>query len=426
VKLFGWFALSTGLTVAISYLVTNALTRPIMSEPRIAKLLDESKQVSSVIASLFWTNDDQGKRVSSIIKWTSLAVIGSIVWLECTAFVDFSFWMAGYQKVSGEQDIFFRFLALFLLSFFIIYFVLRYGVRGFVFADLLHSPLIGLAAVVLLFGAWFLALNPVAPRTPISLDWFTPLLASPDPWLGIPFASGIVFALHVLILNTTQIVCSEHHWFRLWLMGEKELQRQRSGSVITAAVWILMLPIGFVAFQIANAPGEAAIAGLLGTLGQWSVLFLAFFWVGATAALFSTADVQVYSALLVNRFDVVTGELNHASLRTSAIAPISLAVSVVFAGLYTLMRVFEIPLEKILFSVVPFVTVLLPAFVHFYLGREVRAWVLGLSITGYLALVALGFVVAEANFFATLSAVFVPVVVTFATLKFVPRRGTDS
>ncbi|MBV9931913.1 MAG: hypothetical protein JO013_13350 [Alphaproteobacteria bacterium] len=94
-KLFGWMALATSVTICCGAFVTMRLTKPLMLNRRIAKLLFRQDQVASVIATLFWSPTAGGRWLSWLVKWTSLAVIFSIIWLECTAFVDLTFWLLG-------------------------------------------------------------------------------------------------------------------------------------------------------------------------------------------------------------------------------------------------------------------------------------------------------------------------------------------
>lgn len=302
-----------------------------------------------------------------------------------------------------------------------IFFVFRYGIRGFVFAELLHSPLIGIAALVLLFtslwatwGMWTFREIPSLTR---------PLLN--DAALGINYASPWLFAAHVLVLNSTQVVCSEHHWFRLWLLGKKELRRQPSAAGTTAGLWLVMLPIGFLAVLLTpppGAPGEPTVAALLTAFPNMSVIIGFIFWMGATAALFSTTDTQIYSALLVSRFDPVSGTLADAQITPQRSLRWSLSLSLLFAGAYAGVRALNIPLEKIIFAVVPFCTVLFPAFLHFRYGKNVRFAVLATSVTGYLIMIGIGFAKPALNFYFTLSAVFVPVAIGYLTLPAVRSR----
>jgi hypothetical protein len=419
VKLFGWFALSTGITIILSAPVTIALTRPLLKDDRIKRLLVHNDQVASVISSLFWSNDKTGRATSRIIQRISLAVLLSIIWLECTAFVDLSFWLAGQPHAVDPEALLWRFATLFGVAFLILYFVLRYGIRGFVFADLLHSPIIGVVALTLLGGAVYLIWGQLSTFDDY-VELTTPLLS--EPVFGIPFASGWIFASHVLVLNLFQIVCTEHHWFRMWLLGEKELKRQPTGTVVTGAIWLVMLPIGFIAFAVAGQPGEAAVAGLLAQLQGVSAAFILLFWIGATAALFSTVDMQIYSTLLVSRFNPENGELKRTEMTFLRSLVWSVGLALFFALAYVGVRAAALPLEKIIFVVVPLCTVLLPAFVHYALGRSVQPWVLLLSFLGYVAIAGLGFILPQYNFAATLSAVFVPVIVTILTLPLTRRR----
>lgn len=418
-KLFGLFALSTGITIALSAPVTRWLTRPFLADARISQLFKANDQVSSVIATLFWSDTPSGRACSTVVKWISLLVIAAIIWVECTAFVDLTFWVAGYTVASDPSVLLWRFVAMALVVLLIVYFVLRYGIRGFVFADLLHTPLIAIAAISLLVGALWLATQSL-PDLALS-EIIAPVLSAPDPVIGVH--PGWIFAAHVLVLNLFQVTCTEHHWFRMWLFGETELSRQFRGTALTGLVWLAMLPVGFLAFFVSNAPGEAAIGSLVPALSDLFSWFGVLFWIGATAALFSTADMQIYSGLLVSRFNASRGCLEDISLNPLKSLLWAACVALAFAAAYTGARAAALPLEKIIFVMVPMCTVLLPAFLHFRWKRVVMPWVLVLSLFGYGTMAALGFRVEEHNFFFTLSAVFVPLLVSVLTLPFVPRRA---
>lgn len=418
-KLFGLFALATGITIALSSPVTKALSRPFLKDERIGALFRSNDQVSSVIATLFWSNTNAGIASARIAKWVSLVVILSIIWLECTAFIDLSFWIAGYTDPSDRALLPARFIAMFVVAFAIIFFVLRYGIRGFVFADLLHTPIIALAAVSILVGALWIS-RPTWPEF-LTAEFWSPVLSQPDPVFGVP--PGLIFATHVLVLNLFQITCTEHHWFRMWLFGETELSRQSRGTAFTGLIWLIMLPVGFIAFSLSNTPGEAAIGALVPALGQLFSWFSILFWVGATAALFSTADMQIYSALLVSRFEPRTSTLHDISLTRATSLASAVVAATAFGLLYMAARAAALPLEKIIFVIVPMCIVLLPGFLHFRWGYQVRPEVLILSFVSYVSMAAWGFLVSAANFSFTLSAVFLPLLISVFSLPFIPRRG---
>lgn len=410
VKLFGWFSAATALTIIISAWVTNYLTRPVRNNPRVDRLLTQNDQVTGVIASLFWGETRDQKSLALMLKYVSLASILAIIWLEFTAFVDLTAFIHGIDNNISA-------IMMAVMVFSVVYFVLRYGIRGFVFADLLHAPLIGVAVVVLaiflVYSHWPISGHEVRTIT-------LPILST---------SQCILFAIHVLFLNVLQVVCSEPHWFRIWLLRDQEITQQPLGAGLTGALWLVMLPIGFFAYDILvqqvgadNARvGEPAIAALVATFGERSSIFLTLFWSAATAALFSTTDMQIYSALLVSRFDTKEGRIRDLQMSVFQARVGSAIIATTFAIIYWVVKASGIHLEKILFVIVPFGITLIPAFIHYRFGKEPRAWVIALSALLYIGVAAIGFMREDLNFYFTLSAVFVPVFIALATAPLMSR-----
>jgi len=426
-KVFGWFALGTALTIMISPIVTNKLTIPIRRTPRIRNLLERNDQVTGVIASLFWGESRDKRALAGALKYVSLFSILSVIWLEFTAFVDVTASLGGIG-VDTVEGMVARGAIMALAVFGVIYFVLRYGIRGFVFADLLHAPLIGVVVVtvvaVLGYTNW-----PLIQSIGISA-LLTPLLntsiAVPFTEWRLGYIEGLVFLLHVLVLNTLQIVCSEPHWFRVWLLGDKEITKQRLGSILTGLGWLLILPIGFIAFALTNSVGDDAIRGVLTSLSAVAGPLILVFWIGATAALFSTADIQAYSALLVERFDLRRGIIRDLDVGPTRALWTSLSIAVLFAIVYVGARYIALPIDKLLVVIVPSALVLSPAFIHYWLGREPRAWVIALSALGYGVVAGWGFTLPQQNLLVNLSAIFVPPAVALFTIYAVPRLKTPA
>jgi hypothetical protein len=163
---------------------------------------------------------------------------------EVMAFVELTAVVHGIESISA------RAILMAPLVFLVVFFVMNFGIRGFAFADLFLAPLIGLAALFLLY-ATTTHIMPTTSVLELRDLLVTPLLQ--DTIGGVPYAAGIVFALHVLCLNTLQIVCSEPHWFRMWLLGDKELTRQWPGAGLTGVGWLVMLPVGFSAYLMSGA-----------------------------------------------------------------------------------------------------------------------------------------------------------------------------
>jgi hypothetical protein len=412
-KVFGWFALATAITVLLSPSLTIPISNAIKRRRRVADLLAGNQQAAAVIANILWTDTANGHTLSRLVKYISITVIGSIVWLEFTAFTDLTLWLNGLSADDGANVGWIRFFLVFTMSFLVIFFVLRFGIRGFVFADLLHAPLIGFTALALAVSALWILSSGVGLRALPTLG--APLMA--DEFAGIPYGQAILFVGHVLVLNMCQIICSEHHWFRLWLLRDREITRQAFGTTATAILWLIMIPVGFVAFHLSGQPGEAAVAALVTQLGNMSLALVFIFWLGATAALFSTADMQVYAILLVSRFDPRTAQFKDFEIRRWWPFVAALLASLLFASAYVFVRWMGVPLEKLILVIVPSGTVLLPAFVQYARGREPQAWTVAASAIGYWIVAVYGFFTPESSYWATLSAVFIPAIVALLTFR---------
>ncbi|MEO7767898.1 MAG: hypothetical protein ABIS01_10740, partial [Ferruginibacter sp.] len=133
-----------------------------------------------------------------------------------------------------------------------------------------------------------------------------------------------------------QIICTEPHWFRLWLFKKTEITSQTKGVVSTGLIWIFFLFIGFSTFAITGEIGENAIGILLNKFISSNPYFIFFFWIAATGALFSTVDTQLYSILLVSRFKTSNGTLPVTSKRFGNPFILAVFATAIFALLYFL------------------------------------------------------------------------------------------
>jgi hypothetical protein len=412
VKLFGFFSLSTGITIMIGAAVTNFFTRRLLSDAHIAERLKTSDQTVGVIAMLLWSDSAAGRTLSRVTKWVSLVAIASIVWLEFTIFSDFTSSALGI----GSNAFAYRSLTVFATAFVVVFFVLYYGIRGFTFADFLHGPLISVAAVVLFIGVAIAYSGPNAPWNDMS-SFVAPVLS---------YWQGAVFAAHVLVLNCLQVLCTEPHWMRVWLLGDRETTKQVPAMASTAVFWLLMLAIGLTAAAASGKIGEEAIAALLGELATRSIVFVSVFWVAVTAALFSTADTQAYCFLLVWKFDPRSGSLTNIASQSFRPALLAVGAAALCSVAYFIVRSSALPVEKIIFVVIPSVVTLAPPIILKALGRIPLPFVLWISLIGYIAVATYGFIRPDTEFYATLSAVFVPLFVTVVLFWFCPRANEFS
>lgn len=347
-KLFGWVIFICGLALFGGSYVTNYFTKKIIKIPHIEKLINESSNTFGVIASLFHQEgNDRAIRNSSIVKYISLLNIIGVIWLEFSLFSDI------LSYVFQFQSIYLKTLVVFAAAFVIIFFTIRYGLRGFVFADFFHSPLILISVIVLLIGSVIFIANSGAIST--STNIFTPLLGIKET---------ILFAAHVMFLNAFLVFVTEGHWLRLWVFSNNEITVQKKSIFSTAVIWALLSIIGLLTFSQINDVGTVAVSTLILKLGDISYIFPLAFWIGATAALFSTSDTQVYSLLLVNSWKPKKGELSKSLTQNIKAFPISLLISIAFGIAYFLVRFINIPFEKIIFIIIPMCLNLLPAFVR--------------------------------------------------------------
>lgn len=400
-KLFGIFAFATGITLAFSSLITNPITKQFLQDSNIKKRFEDNDQVGGVIASLFWTNTNYNKRLAAIVKYISISATFAIIWLEVSLFSNFSSTYLHIDSIIGKTII--ATITFFTIS----YFVIQYGLRGFIFADLFHTPIIIVMGLVLI---GILVIKFVHGNFALTTHTF---LVPNLPW-----GMSALFGLHVLVLNLFQIICTEPHWFRLWLFKNTEMTSQAKGAVGTGLVWIFFLFIGFSTYAITGQTGEEAIGALLNKFSITNPYFVFFFWIAASGALFSTVDTQLYSILIVSRFKTSNGTLPNTSKRFTSPFSTTIFLSLVSGLLYFLATKFKdiLPFEKILFVIVPFSIVLLPLFVEKFTNRLPRIRTLLISVIGYIIVAALGFFLPQINFFATLSAIFFPVVLSTIVL----------
>jgi hypothetical protein len=238
----------------------------------------------------------------------------------------------------------------------IFYFTFRYGLRGFVFADLFQSPVVALASLFLLGGSLFLTFsvgNTIATAVRLR-DLFHPILTTRE---------CVLFAFHVSFVNLFLVLVTEPHWLRLWIFKSKETTLQLRAVGWTAGIWIVLTLVGFLAsFHSNGKVGEEAVVGLLSKLSVISPVFLVAFWLGGVAALFSSADAQIYSFLVVREFGLNTGKLRTRLMETLNPFRLSLMMSAAFAAIYYLVRILNVPFEKIIFFIIPLNLNIFPAF----------------------------------------------------------------
>lgn len=395
-KLFGYWVFWCAVTIFVGSFVTNYVTKRLCSTSYISSLLEAPDQVGGVIASVFWRNYKSARQTAALIRALSMLNIAAIIWLDFALFADIS------GRLIVPDVMLYRLLMLGFCCITIFYFTARYGLRGFVFADLFQSPAIVLATIVLLIGSAIAATT--SPNPPTTAAFFTPLLP--------PYAC-VLFALHVTFLNGLLVLTTEPHWLRVWIFREKETTLQVPSLSITAGIWVLLMVVGLLASHVSNGKfGEDAIVGILSRLTAISPVFLVAFWIGGVAALFASADAQIYSYLLVSDFDVSTGKLRQRLMAT--VKPMRLAAlfTLGFLTAYWTIRHFNIPLEKIIFIIVPFCLNSVPAFVLALMKRPQQPWYVASSVILYLSCAIRGLFQPSEEFTWTLAAALMPAMVS--------------
>jgi len=397
--------------------VTNGFTRRICLAEHVRRILESNDQVGGVIASIFWRPTREGRATARIVKYLSLANILALIWLDFALFADISTSLLGLSsRVSpglaglGRPDLRMSMLLLICSAFAVIFFTLRYGLRGVIFADLFQSPMILLGTSVVFVGC-IIALARHAGH-----DLTFSLL--------LPKASlfnGIVFALHVCCVNMALVLVTETHWLRLWIFRKREIEMQVRSIACTAGLWLLLIFIGFAAFPLSNGKvGEAAVQGLLQALAMLSPLLVVAFWIGGTAALFASADVQIYALLVVNEFDLKTGILRSKTMSTIRPFRDALVSSLLFGVAYYFVRLADIPFEKLVFLILPISLNLLPAFVRAARSLPQLPSLLLLSLGLYLFCLVVGLSQPRLEFGWTLMAAVMPCIV--ACIALIPMR----
>lgn len=397
---FGWILFVCSLTIWLGAFVTNHLTRKICAAPHVQRLLASPDQTGGIIASAFWRASRRSRRSSAIVKYISLINIFAVIWLEFSLLADVG------GTLLGLESLFSKAVLLFACTLSVFYFVLRFGLRGFVFTDIFQTPIIAVATLLLLVGA-ALAIWTTAP----DLTFGEIIAPAADFW------TLVIFSFHVLFLNLFLVVVTEPHWLRVWIFGDKETDLQAKSTFGTAIIWGLVILGGFAATGLApNAVGQDAVVSFVQSLGNISPAFFSVFWFAGIAALFTTADANVYSFLVVQGFDIKSGRLSQRTLETIRPALFAFVAAGVFVALFLGVRTLSLPFEKLIFLVIPLGLNLLPGLVQLSRQREPNGTFILLSLGGYATCSLIGLFQPERELLWTLLAAFVPVVISISLL----------
>lgn len=233
-----------------------------------------------------------------------------------------------------------------------------------------------------------------------------------------------MFACHVAVINFLQILSTEPHWMRMWLLRDKVPRLQVKSMGVTAFLWLVMLFHGFMAFALTQKVGDGSIAETVQKMSAITPLFLMLFWLAAIGALFSTADSQSYSFLLVWQFDAASGKLREKLMTNIRPFIYGVGVAGVFAAFYAMFIALEINTTKIIFAIMPTCVNLAIPFILLAFGRIPSAWVVLTSLAFYIPTVIISLVRPPTEFYWSLGGVFIPVFVALITMRICPETGT--
>lgn len=393
-KVFGLWVLICSVSIWLGGYFTNFFTKRIVSLSRVQTLLSSSTQSGGILASLCWSDSHDGKQSAALIKYISLLNIGAVIWLEFALFADIGGEIFGFTSLPVKTAI------IAATSFAVIFFVLRYGIRGFAFTDIFQTPVIALSVLVIIAGSLWLAQD---ASLSISSSLFQPLADN---------KTILLFVTHVLFLNMFLVLATEPHWLRLWVFQQKETDTQIASTLSTAIIWAVLVGIGLIASALANgAAGTQVIVELVHRLNDLSLVFVVAFWFAAVSALFTTSDAQTYSWLIVKNFNTSTGQLEESRLISIKPLLYALLVSLIFASAYFVVRSYAIPFEKLVFLIIPFSLNTLPAITQLAFNKQPTPAPLVISVILFLILATGGFVQPDNELMWTLTAALAPVVV---------------
>jgi hypothetical protein len=398
-SLFGFAIYICVITIVIGSLITPRLTEALLDTPQLKRRMSSENLASVAIASLFWGDDSASKRVSKMVKIITLISISSILWLEFASLTKLSSALIGVRSLSFEIG------TIFIAVTFVTDFVIRNGLRGFIFVDLLLGPLILLGILALCAGVTLSVLPTLQTEGVLAH-----LLASPK----IPTTSLIVFCFATIFLNGFIIICSEAHWLRVWAMPQHvRLGTKRSGFV-TALLWLVLIIIGLLGASLVDgAVGVDGVVKLVNILSQHSTWYPIAFWVGATAAILSVTDGQLYAGVVLLAFDTETGTLKSSPRALKAPLASGLVAAIIATIVYVVVEVTAFPFDQVVFFTLPFFLCLTPAFVQMLRHGNITVVPIVISVTLYL-LCGLGMIIGpnEYRLLLSLAAPLMPLAVS--------------
>ena len=431
---FGWWIVFPVLTIWGGGFITNYFTRILVSRRHIAKRLASGDQSKAVLLTLVLDGTNASIRSAAIVRVVALTNILAILWLEFSAFADVS------SKLIISESIWWGAIFLYGCAFAVLYFTLRFGLRGFLFADLFHGPIIVIGIVTLLIGTLvFLVGSPSdGGHEDRLVELFGRILTEMNepkaPAPTSPLLSGVLFAISCLFLNSFLVLITQPHWFRVWMFGEKETTLQVTSLSVTAVVWSILILIGALASTVLSAKNipEACTAPNLDSVqvvvcylqqvtNAYPLLAVAF-WVAGTGALFSTADAQIYSLFAIQRFDLREGKIAHAEFKELRPAFYAAIAAALFAGCYALVRFLKVDFDQLVFVLLPSCLNIVPALILAVRGIRQEPILLWISIVPYAVCGFLGLLHTDVAPIFAVAAPLMPLTVSAVALVYRPKE----
>jgi hypothetical protein len=437
---FGWWIIFPILTIWTGAFVTNYFTRKLISQAHLKNRVAADDQSLSVILSLFLDGTPQSVYATQLIRYLSLASIAAILWLEFSVFADISsrlVWPVDMSSRTAVPSSLLYNIALgtaliFACSFFVTFFTLKYGLRGFVFADLFHTPFIVMGTLGILIGAaWLLIEQLPSASSQNSLVTLLSLMMVEIIRPSITPVGGILFALSCVFLNSFLVLVTQPHWLRVWMFREKVIKLQIGSISLTCAIWILLVLIGLLASIVLTASGaddtrtfrgDEVVLKFLTQLTDISPLFAVSFWVAGMAALFSTADAQIYSFFLIERFSPNEAKIRNTDV--SSLKPLlhSTAAAIVFSAFYAFVRVLEVPFDRLVLVLLPCCLNIVPALVLAARGMPQQPALILVSIFLYSVCGVLGLMEFPSAQMFAVAAPLMPVALAIIAALYKPRE----
>jgi hypothetical protein len=434
---FGWWIVFPILTIWGGGFITNYFTRTLVSRRHIAKRLASGDQSRAVLLTLVLDGTNESIRSASFVRVVALTNILAILWLEFSVFADVS------SKLIISESILWGAIFLYGCAFAVLYFTLRFGLRGFLFADLFHGPIIVIGTVTLLIGTvvFLVGIPSDGGHEDRLAKLFGKLLtemnAPKAPSPNSPLLSGVLFAISCLFLNSFLVLITQPHWFRVWMFGEKETTLQVTSLSITAVVWSILVLIGALASIVVTAAPQdvheaCKAANLDGSVpvvvcflqqvtGAFPLLAVAF-WVAGTGALFSTADAQIYSFFSIQRFDLREGKIAHAEFKELRPALYAATAAALFAGCYALVRFLKVDFNQLVFVLLPSCLNIVPALILAVRGIRQEPILLWISIIPYAVCAFLGLLNTDLAPVFAVAAPLMPLTVSAVALVYRPKE----